>query len=391
MANTNSIFYKIGDSVQQKIATELSANNDIVKSELLNGNNQWSGTNDFQNSVTAGTYAEFSLTTGGETVRVAAIAPGTYTSFEIKSSGAPDNTVTVAEASSGVWEATCGTTTTVGELVAAIIGVVGPVFFASTDGAGTATVTVVGAQAVQAGKNVTVRNNIAITGNANIVGDTVITGNLQVDGTTTTISTTNLDVSDNFINLSKGASGGAFNKDSGFYFERASGSAPAVFVWDESEDEFVLGLADDTGLVYNTSVTGNGTDYTFSGDLTGNDPSINLEEGDTLIVDNTAGVSSHPFIIEDSGNSQVGSDNGSGIYTFTATTAGTYTYRCTIHPSMTGTITVAVGDTSSDEDTVTVSSTSASTLRVGKLSVTDQNLNQTLELGDLSDFEAGLA
>lgn len=389
MANTNSIFYKIGDSVQQKIATELSANNDIVKSELLNGNNQWSGTNDFQNSVTAGTYAEFSLTTGGETVRVAAIAAGTYTSFEIKSSGTADNTVTVAEAGSGVWEATCGTTTTVGELVAAIIGVVGPVFFASTDGAGTATVTVVGAQAVQAGEDVTVRNNIAITGNANITGDTVITGNLQVDGTTTTISTTNLDVSDNFINLSKGASGGAFDKDSGFYFERASGSAPAVFVWDESEDEFVLGLADDTGLVYNTSVTGNGTDYTFSGDITGNDPAIDLEEGDTLIVTNNSG--GHPFVIEDSGNIQVGSLDGT-VYTFTATTAGTYTYYCTAHPSdMTGTITVAAGDTSSDEDTVTVSSTSASTLRVGKLSVTDQTLNQTLELGDLSDFEQGLA
>jgi plastocyanin len=391
MANSNSIFYKIGDSVQQKITTEISANNDVVKSELLNGNNKWGGTNDFQNSVTAGTYAEFTLTTGGENVRVAAIATGTYTSFEIKSSGATDNAVSIVEASAGVWEATCGTTTTVADLVAAIIGVAGPVFFASTDGAGTGTVSILAPQNVQAGKDLEVRNNIAITGNANITGDAVITGNLQVDGTTTTISTTNLDVSDNFINLSKGASGGAFNKDSGFYFERASGSAPAVFVWDESEDEFVLGLADDTGIVYNTSVTGNGTDYTFSGDLTGNDPAISLEEGDTLIVDNTAGAVSHPFVIEDGSSNQVGSDNGSGVYTFTATTAGAYTYRCTSHPSMTGTITVAAGDTSSDEDTVTVSSTSASTLRVGKLSVTDQTLNQTLELGDFSDFEAGLA
>ena len=72
-------------------------------------------------------------------------------------------------------------------------------------------------------------------------GGTTITGDLTVQGLTTTLSSTNLDVEDNFIRLSKGASAGAFTKDQGFYFERAQGSDAASLVWDESADSFVLG------------------------------------------------------------------------------------------------------------------------------------------------------
>ena len=68
-----------------------------------------------------------------------------------------------------------------------------------------------------------------------------ITGNLTVNGTTTALATSTLEVDDNFIHLSKGASDGAYAKDSGLYFERGAGSDAQAFIWDESEGEFVLG------------------------------------------------------------------------------------------------------------------------------------------------------
>lgn len=68
-----------------------------------------------------------------------------------------------------------------------------------------------------------------------------IGGNLTVNGTTTTISTTNLDVKDNFINLSKGASDSTFTKDQGFYFERGLGINPGALIFDESAEKFRIG------------------------------------------------------------------------------------------------------------------------------------------------------
>ena len=80
-----------------------------------------------------------------------------------------------------------------------------------------------------------------VFGTAESTSDLTVGGNLTVNGTTTTLSTANLDVQDNFIRLSQGASAGAFDKDQGFYFERAQGSDAASLVWDESADSFVLG------------------------------------------------------------------------------------------------------------------------------------------------------
>lgn len=71
--------------------------------------------------------------------------------------------------------------------------------------------------------------------------DTLTVSNLSVTGTTTSVQTTNLEVKDNFIHVSKGANAGAYDKDSGLYFERAQGSDAQAFIWDESEDRFVLG------------------------------------------------------------------------------------------------------------------------------------------------------
>ena len=62
-----------------------------------------------------------------------------------------------------------------------------------------------------------------------------------MSGTTTTISTSNLEVLDNIVHLSKGASAGAYNKDSGLYFERGTGLAAGAIAFNEANDRFELG------------------------------------------------------------------------------------------------------------------------------------------------------
>lgn len=71
--------------------------------------------------------------------------------------------------------------------------------------------------------------------------DTLTVSNLSVTGVTTSVQTSNLEVKDNFIHVSKGANAGAYDKDSGLYFERAQGNEAQAFIWDESEGRFVLG------------------------------------------------------------------------------------------------------------------------------------------------------
>ena len=146
MADTNSIFYKIGQATKSNVANAISG--------LLADDNTWTGTNDFNKAVTVGT-----------------------------------------------------------DGVAADLTVKGVVSGAS----------------------------LSTTGDATVGGNATITGDLVVNGTTTTISTTNLEVKDNIVHLSKGASVGAYNKDSGLYFERGTGLAAGAIAFNESNDRFELG------------------------------------------------------------------------------------------------------------------------------------------------------
>ena len=77
--------------------------------------------------------------------------------------------------------------------------------------------------------------------NLSVKGSTTISGDLTVSGTTTTISTSNLEVKDNIVHLSKGASAGVYNKDSGLYFERGTGLAAGAIAFNEANDRFELG------------------------------------------------------------------------------------------------------------------------------------------------------
>lgn len=90
----------------------------------------------------------------------------------------------------------------------------------------------------------------------------------------------------------------------------------------------------------NYTLTANGSsDYIFDGDVIGNDPTLNVNVGDTLVFQNDTG--SHPLAIKDSSNLDVATQSGTSL-NWIPTSAGTYTYYCVTHPgSMFGTITVS--------------------------------------------------
>jgi len=79
-----------------------------------------------------------------------------------------------------------------------------------------------------------------------------------------------------------------------------------------------------------TLVSGDGSNYTFSGDATGSDPILNVIVGDTLTFTNSTG--GHPLAIKNSLGVDVATES-SGTTTWAPTTAGKYTYYCTSHPA----------------------------------------------------------
>ena len=76
-------------------------------------------------------------------------------------------------------------------------------------------------------------------------GNITINGNLNVKGTTTTINTTNVEVSDPLMILSSGTEG-VPSVDSGFIIERGT-SQNVGLIWDESLDVFSFVNTDNTG------------------------------------------------------------------------------------------------------------------------------------------------
>jgi hypothetical protein len=127
------------------------------------------------------------------------------------------------------------------------------------------------------------------TGAHEFVGDAVVTGDLTVNGATMTVSTTNMVVEDNLIELGNGTTGVPGN-DSGLIIERGD-SNNALLFWDESEDKWTLG----TSTSATAGDTGNIADFTagalvanLEGDVTGGTitASGNLTvDTDTLFVD----------------------------------------------------------------------------------------------------------
>lgn len=88
--------------------------------------------------------------------------------------------------------------------------------------------------------------------------------------------------------------------------------------------------------------SGDGTNYSFSGDATGSDPELTVNTRDTLTFTNNTG--GHPLAIYNSLNIEVSIESG-GTTTFTPKYPDTYYYRCTVtgHGSMRGNIIVTNG------------------------------------------------
>ena len=103
----------------------------------------------------------------------------------------------------------------------------------------------------QAGSLAADGNSASFSGNISAANAT-FSGNLTVNGTTTSVNTTNIDVADSIMNLSKGAASGTnASNDGGFIVERGSSESNVALVWDEGEDKFA---------VYTTSATAAATD-----------------------------------------------------------------------------------------------------------------------------------
>ena len=94
----------------------------------------------------------------------------------------------------------------------------------------------------------TVSNNqiqVGLVDNPTVGGNLTVTGNLIVNGSTTTVSTANMTVEDNLIELNTGATSNA--NDAGIVIERGSTGDNAIFAWDESADKFIVGTTTATG------------------------------------------------------------------------------------------------------------------------------------------------
>ena len=90
----------------------------------------------------------------------------------------------------------------------------------------------------QAGSLASDGNSASFSGNISAANAT-FSGNLTVNGTTTSVNTTNIDVADSIMNLSKGAASGTnASNDGGFIVERGSSESNVALIWDEGDDKF---------------------------------------------------------------------------------------------------------------------------------------------------------
>lgn len=126
-------------------------------------------------------------------------------------------------------------------------------------------------QMYQGGTWKDVNGNVEATAGTSNFNDVIVAGDLTVQGTTTSIETTNTEITDNTILLNKGEAGaGVTNLSAGIEIDRGS-EANVSFIWDESIDRWSIGAREFTASgLYSTSVTGTGFgDITNYSNVTG--------------------------------------------------------------------------------------------------------------------------
>jgi archaellum component FlaC len=120
----------------------------------------------------------------------------------------------------------------------------------------------------QAGSLASDGNSASFSGNISAANAT-FSGNLTVNGTTTSVATTNIDVSDSIMNLSKGAASGTnASNDGGFIVERGSSEDNVALIWDEGDDKFKVLTTSATAAATDISSTdGSAAAAKFDADL----------------------------------------------------------------------------------------------------------------------------
>lgn len=142
------------------------------------------------------------------------------------------------------------------------------------------------------GINKNVNNVIYVQdkGNTTFEGYITIDGNLTVNGTTTTIDSVTLTIEDPVITLAKNANlNPTASTDAGLFLQRGSTENPAVFIWNETLNQFELATiagatsatTNFTGLTktYSTLKAGifSGSSATFTGVVTSNGLSLTTD------------------------------------------------------------------------------------------------------------------
>lgn len=105
-------------------------------------------------------------------------------------------------------------------------------------------------------------------------GGLTVTGDLTVNGTTTTVDSTNTNISDALIELGSGNTG-ANSNDLGLILERGTTGNNGFIGWDESADKFTVGTTTATGASTGSLAITTGTlvaniEGNVTGDVTGN-------------------------------------------------------------------------------------------------------------------------
>jgi len=120
----------------------------------------------------------------------------------------------------------------------------------------------------QAGSLASDGNSASFSGNISAANAT-FSGNLTVNGTTTSVNTTNIDVADSIMNLSKGAGSGTnASNDGGFIVERGSAESNVALIWDEGDDKFkVLSTSATAAATDISSTDGSASAAKFDADL----------------------------------------------------------------------------------------------------------------------------
>ena len=116
---------------------------------------------------------------------------------------------------------------------------------------GTIDNTTIGSSTPAAGNFTTLNTSGETTFSSNLT----VSGNLTVNGTTTTVNSENTTISDNVLELNSGVSTNA--SDCGIIIQRGSTGDNATLLWDEANDQFVLGTttanANSTGPITATA------------------------------------------------------------------------------------------------------------------------------------------